>query len=271
MKLSVVTAVCGAIDITHQWVDETIGQCSAAHELVIVSNGNTAAENDWLSEMGDRVRRKGWRFHLLRYEDPIGSTRAFNAGLSVATGEIVAMLHNDLMVRELGWDRRVIEFFEHRPDAGVVGFHGSRELGHPFIYRVPYELVQLARGDNWSNLEDAESHGQRTSEPMEVVTLDGMALIARRDRLEKFGGMDERYVHHLYDHALCLTARQYGYRNYLLPVHARHISGQTANAPRYNEALKARGIAGDQQIHRDGHRVFYDFWQGSGLLPARVR
>lgn len=276
MKLSIVTAVCGANQITKQWLHETVGRCAVAPDLEIVANGSTKAEiKELMDEAGAVYARWNgqggdWAIHDLK--TPQGSTKPLNRGIRYATGDVVACLHNDLMVRDPGWDTKVLSVFEApmTPPVGVVGFHGSTMLGADEIYRVPYQLPQLARGGSVSNMEDAESHGGRVTYPVPVVTLDGMALIARRSDLTKWGGFDERYLHHMYDHDLCLTARQHGHQNWMLPILVRHISGQTANAARYNDHLAKIGRGNDANIHGEAHAAFYEKWRGTGQLPARI-
>jgi len=268
MKLSVVTACCGATEITFRFLNELMERTGEPLEVVIVSNGSTEEENFEMKSWQAGFEQRGIHIVFMERPEPMGSTRAFNLGIGAAHGEILALLHNDLMIRQTCWDVQVMEWFLMHPETGVVGFHGAKQLGAADIYRRPYELHQLGRGDTWSNMEDAEAHGARASEPKEVVTLDGMGLIARAEDLRAWGGLDERYVHHMYDHDLCLMARQAGRKNYLVPIRVRHVSGQTANMPRYNEHFAAQGR--DAGIHAAAHLAFYEKWKGTGMLPARV-
>lgn len=274
MKLSIVTAVCGAIDITEQFMHHTVGRCAVRPELIVVSNGNTPKEEAKLQELLDEFTARwahGGEFRLISLPEPVGSTKAFNAGVALATGDVVALLHNDLLVREGDWDQKVLGFFEANPQTGVCGFHGAQALGSDKLYTAAYDMRQLARTDNYSNLEDAEDHGYRRGTPMEVVTLDGMSLITRLQVFREIGGLEEKYPHHMYDHDLCLTARSQGYTNYMLPISAKHVSGQTANATRYNDHLKEIGLGADADVHRQAHVDFYEKWKGTGQLPARVK
>lgn len=276
MKLTIVSAFCGAIPITKQWLHETVGRCFSPPELVLVSNGNTAEEIEEIHQELHIINER-WdepmAVSILDYPDPLGSTYAFNRGGEAAQGDVLALLHNDLMVKEQNWDRRVLALFDtdnrgYIRNVGVVGFHGSLSLGHRDLYKVPYVLVHLARGDNFSNLEDAEMHGRRTREIMEVVTLDGMSLIVRKEDFFAWDGLDETYIHHMYDHDLCLKARQRGRHNYLLPVIAKHVSGQTANYPRYNKAFEHLGE--DRGVHTSAHSAFYEKWRDTDQLPATL-
>lgn len=276
MRLAIVTAVCGAVDITKQWFEETVGRTTTKPDVILISNGNTDEELKELTDLCSEWSLSGRVATAWVAEHsavPLGSTRAYNLGIARAHPDnVVAMLHNDLMVREQGWDQKVLSVFEApmTPPVGVVGFHGSTMLGADEIYRVPYQLPQLARGGSVSNMEDAEVHGGRVTFPVPVVTLDGMALIARCTDLARWGDFDERYLHHMYDHDLCLTARQHGHQNWMLPISVRHISGQTANAARYNDHLAEIGRGNDANIHGEAHAAFYDKWKGTDQLPARI-
>ena len=80
-------------------------------------------------------------------------------GYENATADVIGYLHSDLTIHEKSWDVRVLREFEW-PTVAVVGFVGGTQLGHNDIYKICYDFRQLARGDVWSNLTDAEAHGQ---------------------------------------------------------------------------------------------------------------
>src|SRR6266436_2194133 len=79
---------------------------------------------------------------------------------------IIGYLHSDIYILEHGWDRRVMEAFGD-PQVAVVGFVGATRLGSDDTYKIPYSYTQLARGDVWSNLIDAEIHGGRDAKTRE--------------------------------------------------------------------------------------------------------
>lgn len=267
MRLSIVTTMCGAAEITCRWFDETYASCVTDPEVVLVENGSTDEESALVAA---HIAEHFPRAHVMRHvasREPLGSTAAFNVGLALATGDVVALLHNDLMAREQGWDGCLIDFLAEVPDAGVVGFHGAQGLGAMDIYRTPYRLEQLARWNCWSNLEDWQEHGKHAPAPLPVAVVDGLAICCRRADFLGWGGLDEGLgPHHMYDNDICLTAMAAGKVNYVLPIRARHLSGQTANYPRYNDAFAHLG--GDAGIHRTAHERFYRKWQGR--LPVFV-
>lgn len=262
--LSLITACCGRNEITRQWLAETVASCAGDPEVIIVSNGSTREEVDELRSLIPGPAR------LFVYDDPLGSAKAFNIGAAVAKGDVLALLHNDLMTQEQGWDQELLNFFAAHTEAGVVGFHGARGVGAPDIYRTPYQLIQLARWDTFSNMVDAENHGARVQEPRRAAVLDGMGLCCRRDDYLAWGGMDENLgPHHLYDLDLCLRALHAGRMNYMLPIRVKHLGGQTATQGRYNDWARSVGYAeGDSTVHREAHEKFYAKW--FGRLPVSV-
>ena len=267
MKLSVVTAMCGRPEITCRFLEETAARCTTDPELVIVNNGSADEEMEQVALRALALGLAPQAHTLAKAPQTEGSIRAFNFGARCATGDVLAMLHNDVLVREEGWDRRLLEFVSGQARAGIVGFHGAQGLGALDIYRTPYRLEQLARWNCWSNLEDWEAHGNHAEAALPVAVVDGLAICCWRADLLAWGGLDEGLgPHHMYDNDICLTALAAGRTNYVLPILARHLSGQTANYPRHNEAFVHLG--GDAGIHRTAHARFYEKWRGR--LPVYV-
>jgi len=269
MKLSIVTGVCGRNEVTRRWLDSTIANCSQPHELIIVSNGSTDEEDLQLDKWLDELSSEGWKTFKVESADPLGSTIALNLGIEHATGEIIAMLHNDLLVKDKGWDTQLIDFYENTPNAGLVGFAGAKGLGSADIYSTPYVLVQLARNTVYTSLHDWQNHGMQCVEPTKILVLDGLTICAKKEDLVRLGGFDEQYVHHMYDNDISLTFAYAGLDNYVIPVLCEHLNGQTANFATYNEWVKKTHTEdADSGIHRISHQLFYDKWIGK--LPARV-
>ncbi len=112
--------------------------------------------------------------------------------------DVIAYFHSDLFIREFGWDERVLREFED-PNVVLVSFFGAKELGRPNIYVDPYDYRQLARGGCWSNMRDAEMHGQRCIGSMDVAMIDSFSLIVRRSFLDQIGGWPVNHQCRLYE------------------------------------------------------------------------
>jgi hypothetical protein len=182
--------------------------------------------------------------------------------------DIFAFIHDDVEMMEV-WSTRVYEQFED-PTVGVVGFGGAKLHGDPDIYKKPYKLVQLGRGDYYSNVSDAEVHGTQFAGEMEVAVLDGFSLIVRRELLDKMGGWqpDKWPPHHCYDYRVCLEAHRHGYKVKLVGVRCHHHGGRTATTPRYHKWADATKWKSDVNMHKMGHKMLYDEYRD--VLPVTV-
>lgn len=263
-NLTIATAVCGRNDVTRRFLDTTIANCAEPPGLVIVSNGSTDEENAELSDWLHHLHFVVSSVDLIIQPEPMGSIAALNLAASHATGDILGLVHNDCYITEHGWSRKVLEFFDAHPEAGLIGPAGGKWLGTPDIYRTPYRLEQLARGDVYTSLEEWQPHGRLATEPVSVAVLDGMAMFCRRADFAAWGGLDESLgAHHQYDNDLSVRAHFAGFTNYVVPIRTVHQTGQTANGSRYQDALGP-----DAETHRIAHERFWLKWRDR--LPIRV-
>jgi hypothetical protein len=149
---------------------------------IVTATTNVERAHDCLSS---------WREHsagnwtLFNVQGVMGTVPAFAQGLAKALefsdADIIACLHDDLLIEEDGWDRRVLSHFAMNDRCGLLGFGGATGLGDPDLYQKPYEPHQLARRHFISNMRDAEAHGERVQVATQVSCLDGFSLIGRRE------------------------------------------------------------------------------------------
>lgn len=199
-------------------------------------------------------------------EDNLGVTGSLQFLYEHSFAPIIAFLHSDVEIFEQGWDERVLREFDD-PQVGVVGFGGALQLGENDIYRLPYKLTQLARVGYLSAQRDWQTHGEFTKGSLDVATLDGFALIVRRELLDKWGGWPvERYPFHNYDNMLCLHAHKVGWRVRLVGVDCIHHGGSTSTTEQAQAHWKAQGTS-DVAIHEQSHLNLYE--DGRGWLPLR--
>lgn len=175
------------------------------------------------------------------------------------TEPILAHMHDDLIIHEQNWDKRVLAEFDD-PRVGVVGFAGAPGIGHPNMYKQPYAGSSLGRVGFKSNLRNAEVHGARFTGSCDVAILDGLALFVRREVLDKTGGWPTGTPvgYFMYDAWLCLTARRQGYKIRLLGVDCDHLGGKSTGL---NPTLRADWEA--------AHRYIYDEFKD--ILPSEVK
>lgn len=171
---------------------------------------------------------------------------------AAAGSDLLCFMHDDVIVRERGWDARVIREFEDET-VGMVGFGGAKQHGAGDLYKTPYRLQQLGRSGYLSNVDDAEVHGARFEGATDVAVLDGYVLVIRRRLLDLVGGwqqvIDAGVDFIGYDYMMCGLVHRVGARIRVVGVRCHHRGGGTSVA-----VVKA-----DRQAeYEHSHRWLYD-------------
>lgn len=180
---------------------------------------------------------------------------AFNLIYKGTSEPIIALIHDDVVIYEKGWDERVLREFDD-PSVGLVGFGGALGHGTANLYTTPYHLPNLARQNFMSNMRDAEKHGMRFAGERDVVVLDGMALFVRRSVLDKWGGWPREGIgYFMYSESLCCEVRRQGLHIRLVGVDFEHLGGKSSGAKL-------------PYSYEEEHRYFYD--NNKDVMPAWV-
>ncbi|HWF62955.1 MAG TPA: glycosyltransferase family 2 protein [Nitrospira sp.] len=202
----------------------------------------------WLTETAE---------HPMRLAQNMGVVDAYQWCFERSDADVLAFLHDDVIISEFGWDKRVLKEFED-PTVGLVGFFGAKAHGDPEMYKKPYQLSQLGRSGCLSNMVDAEHHGQRFTGETDVAVLDAFSMFVRREVLEKAGGWPVNtpvdYISP--DYWISCMTRRLGYRIRVVGVACQHLSGGS----------NGRNV---KPIDFEGaHRYIYETFKD--CLPARV-
>lgn len=204
-----------------------------------------------------------------------GVVSAFATGVRSAFAdgaEAVLCLHDDLLIEEDGWDQRVLTYLTNVGyNDAYFGFGGGTGLGADDIYQTEYNPMQLARQGFWSNMRDAEAHGQRAVHPRRVSCFDGFSAGGTADWFEKawteLEGLGLK--HHAYDGALGCLAREFNAFGILLPIACHHFGGRTAVADQnYHAWAKTQPEGSDAGFWEKSHRIVYERFRS--VLPLRV-
>lgn len=186
--------------------------------------------------------------------------------------DYMMFIHDDIEILEAGWDQTIARFFEEHPKCGLAGFGGALGLGNPEIYKVPYQLQQLARHNFFSNMKEAHIHGFRTLKPMRVAVLDGFCLIFRREAYLCMGGwlkaINCGLMFHNYDFWACCMMARLGGEVWVIPIQCHHYGGGTSVSLEYNEWIKTQGYVSDVEVHARAHEICYREFKD--VLPLRV-
>lgn len=201
-------------------------------------------------------------------DNTVSPCEAYQHLLQDSNADVLIYLHDDVIVHDPDWSGRVMTEFSN-PDCVAVGFGGALSLGRPDLYRVPYAIQNMARGDYISNQDDAEIHGRREKGRRRVAVLDAFAMAVRRDFLISVGGWPVKHLtHHCLDLWLACEAARAGKEIWMIGISALHEGGGSSTKATYATALWKQGGT-LQSDHQVPHRWLADNYRD--VLPLRVR
>jgi GT2 family glycosyltransferase len=160
-------------------------------EIIVVDNESTNASRRRLAELeGCRVLPLGRN---------LGFAGGMNAGAQAATGELLGLLNNDLVIAP-DWVERGVGVLFSRADVGIVG-------GASYVWDAdnpPFSESNRTWGRHY--LDSVSGSATLTRAGLgrtEVWALDGSNLFIRRSLWERVGGFDADYFAYGEDIDLC--------------------------------------------------------------------
>ena len=201
--------------------------------------------------------------------------------------EFIGLMHNDLMLYEPGWDRRMLQAFEADPELGLIGLCGSREVderggrgGHTVCNFMGREVPV---GDQIWKGQDP-SAGKRIEGIEPAIVLDSLFMLFRRDVIPHLVRDDEKWeditLAHFYDRIWPIRTIEAGYHVITMGSDNDHIGGMTTTGnERYrNDCIKFlddRGIPYDNpetEMYLVAERRYLEEYRDQKhWLPAIIR
>ncbi len=254
-EVSILILAHNQLELSRQCVDSITRHTSVAHEIILVDNASTDGTWAWMSDLAARLPH----VRAIRNATNRGFAAGNNQALAIARGRHVLFLNNDTVVTA-GWLGRMVEALEKHPEAGLAGPRSNRVAGPQLVEHPGYTtLDQLPSfAAEWAHRHAGHSRP--------IGRLIGFCLLARREVIQKIGGLDERFGSgNFEDDDFSLRARLAGFGARIVDdAFVHHLGGQTFQAARidYREAMlrnwalfKAKwGIEADAPIER-GYRL----------------
>ncbi|MEO6003634.1 MAG: glycosyltransferase [Opitutus sp.] len=198
-----------------------------APEIILVDDGSTDGTRSWLQTLAPP-------FRVILNEVNLGYAGANNRGAAVATGEVLVLLNNDLVLtrrwlepmlaayRQLGARAGVIGNVQRRADTGAVDHSG---VFINFKGKPEHQRSLLPGWLRWV----------RPVVPVAAVT--GACALTNRELWEKLGGFDEHFVNGGEDVDYCFRVAREGRVNAvaLRSVIRHHVSASPGRKRRDEE------------------------------------
>lgn len=185
-------------------------------ETIFVDNGS----DDGTVEM---IERSFPFVTLIRSPTNLGFIPANNLGYDKASGKYILMLNSDAFLEEHTL-QKCIDFFENRPECGVLGCFAVDSRGTPLasarIFPTPWRLFLRNLGKK--DLTIWADPGELT----ECDWVTGCCLFVRREIVEQFPFfLRPQLFMYNDDNDLCLRAKRLGWKVYVYPETIVHLAG----------------------------------------------
>ncbi|MBD3266255.1 glycosyltransferase [bacterium] len=169
-------------------------------ETILVDNASSDDSLAIAREFQDQIT-------IVENRHNFGFPKGCNQGIKLARGEIIVLLNIDTAVRE-SWLEELVKPLLHDPRTGLVGSK---------LLFLDGKHIQFAGGRMEPNcLTNHEGYGYEDlgnfNEPREVEYVTGASMAIRKEVLDKVGNLDEGFPLYFEDIALCVSAKQLGYR-----------------------------------------------------------
>ena len=224
---------------------------------IVIDNGSVKSYEQFLSDDADCdcKNMNGKQIGLIRNEENIGFYQPLKQLYDqYPDEEIIGIMHNDLMLYEQGWDRRMVMAFHEDPQLGLIGLCGSKEvdaMGGRGSYTVCNFMgrdVQV--GDKIWKGQDP-SAGRRIDGIEPAIVLDSLFMLFRREVIPQLVHDNEKWsditLAHFYDRIMPIRTIEAGYHVITMGSDNDHIGGLTTTGnERYRDDcikfLDDRGI-----------------------------
>lgn len=203
------------------------------YEIIVVDNGSTDGSVTAVKQLmrhGLRVRNKNKQLTVPKTRNPqtrnsltvklienkenLGFAKANNQAIQQAIGEYILLLNTDTKIINNAL-KKLVDFARSDKKIGLVGprllnFNGTPQPSVAPFFTLFKVFVWLFTGDRFLY-----------SSPNKAIKADwlmGAALMAKKEMIEKIGGLDEGYFMYVEDIEWCYRAKKAGWSVWFYPA-----------------------------------------------------
>jgi glycosyltransferase involved in cell wall biosynthesis len=223
------------------------------HELILLNNGK---DKDFEKIIMPYLGK--YNTIILENETNVGLIKSYNQLWQKCTGDWLAFLHNDIIIYEEKWDKKIEKAIKKsNHPIGIVGFAGA----------VGIDRGGCRMGFSSNLKANAECHGKRITTPLPCVIVEGAVLICNMQMLNYVGGFfDYGSYHYVYDYDISLSSIKGGFYNLIIPVSFDHLSGGTYATKEY-----AKEFPKTKEINDEAWWHWNDRWRNNAFIPLTIK
>ncbi|MBI1798269.1 MAG: glycosyltransferase family 2 protein [Candidatus Eisenbacteria bacterium] len=241
-------------------------------ETVVVDNDSRDGTPEALAQWAPSAR-------LIANRENVGYARAVNQGIGATTGEFILIMNPDCELRP-GAARRLVEYLRAHPRAAITGprilnsdgslEYSVRSFPDPltFLFNRYSLLTRLFPGNRWSRRYLMSDWDHATVR--DVDWMSGACLVARREAIDRVGGMDEAFFMFNEDVDWCRRMQFAGWSNVYVPdaVCVHHIGASRRRTASRVILERHRGMI--HYFHKHHPMPAPLSWLADGLILARA-
>ncbi len=231
-------------------------------ELILIDDASSDNSKKVLKALEKKYSALGHDIKCVFNTDNLGFAGSNNAGLKQATREYILYLNNDTLP-QWGWLERMVDVFENKEDAGIVGARlyfpqkkdGSWEIQHAGIeFNGDKEPKHIGRYK--------KNHLVNTIGIQEVGAVTGACLMVKKE----FAEFNEKYIRGYYeDIDMCLKVREKGYKVYINhEAKVIHYEGKTQSV------LKKQNSGEFKKITLANKTLFHRLWDNKIMKLPKI-
>ena len=197
-------------------------------EILLVDNGSSDGTQAELLKFAQRTKAHGLDVRVLFNESNCGCAGGRNIAASLASGEWLVFLDNDVEICDRWWLQEALRFAAGESEVGIVG--GKLTFGHrPDRLQSAGIFVDQNAGVHLVGAE-GDPNLACYNVAREVQAVLGACLVIRKQLFAELGGFDEIYNPGNYEDVdLCFKVRQGGLKVMYNPkVAMRHWAHTTS-------------------------------------------
>lgn len=214
------------------------------HECVVLSNSG------YTEDVLEKYRAGFGAARLVPAGGNLGYAGGVNAALREVNGDYVYILNPDCLLTDAG-AIDIMEKMAENPSWGIAGPKVVDEKGviQPSCRRFPrpwtFFMTRTSLSKSGFGRRETARYFMQDfahDDERDVDWVSGGALIARRDAVEKLGGMDQRYFLYMEDVDLCRAFNKHGFIVKYCPISTVIHSGQHASVKGGLKVLLSRNF-----------------------------